>query len=510
VSSGESERFRTLFDKAPVAYHEIDGEGVVRCINRTECELLGIEPAEIIGKPVWDLVSPEERAASRESVAAKLAGRKPIAPFETGYLCRDGSRRIFEAHESLIRDARGDVSGIRTVMLDVTQRKRAEQELDRFFDLSLDMLCITGFDGYFKRLNPAWEKVLGFSREELMARPRFEFIHPDDLEATKAAIAKSRQGAQIVSFENRYRCKDGGYRWLLWTATPSLEEKVTYAAARDITDRKQAEQALRGYTRELSAANQKQVALLRELETAKLRAEGATRAKSEFLANMSHEIRTPMNAIIGMTGLALDTSLTDEQREYLTTVQEAAGGLLELINDILDVSKVEAGRLELESIDFRLRDSLGNTLHALALRAEQKGLELACDILPDVPDALVGDPGRLRQIMVNLVGNAIKFTDQGEVVVRVETEPSEPGTHRLHFSVRDTGIGIPRDKQPIIFEAFSQADSSTTRHYGGTGLGLTISSQLVDMMGGVFGWKARRERAALFTSPPTSGRNATG
>src|SRR5258706_1775207 len=244
-------------------------------------------------------------------------------------------------------------------------------------------------------------------------------------------------------------------------------------------------------TRELRTANT-------DLTVARDRAEKASRAKSEFLANMSHEIRTPLNGVIGMTELTLDPALTDEQRDYLATSRASADTLLSVINDILDFSKIEAGRLDLDSVEYDLEGEIETTLKTVALRAHQKGLELLADLRPEVPGLLIGDPTRVRQVLINLLGNAIKFTDRGEVVLRIELDEPGEGATMLHFSVTDTGVGIPAAKIESIFEAFTQADNSTTRRYGGTGLGLTISKKLVEMMGGRIWVESAERRGTTF------------
>ena len=360
---------------------------------------------------------------------------------------------------------------------EIVQKTAAQEKLQRSLreleDLkfALDQHAIvarTDERGIITFANDKFCSVSQYTREELIGQDHRILNSHYHSKEFFAGLWKTIKSGKVWKGEVKNRAKDGSFYWVDSTIVPFLDglgkPKQFIVIRMDITGLKQIEE---------------------ELRAAKDVAEGASRAKSEFLANMSHEIRTPMNGIIGMTELALDTQLTAEQREYLNMVKTSGASLLTLINDILDFSKIEAGKLDLDVRDFSLRQSIGETLKALGFRAHQKGLELAWRVAENVPDYLAGDASRVRQVLVNLVGNAVKFTEKGEIVVEIERDPKPTEqTILLHFCVRDTGIGIAKDKQDMIFGAFTQADSSTTRRYGGTGLGLAITRRLIDLMGG--------------------------
>jgi len=352
---------------------------------------------------------------------------------------------------------------------DELNKSVAELEFQKFALDQHSIVSIADRSGKILYTNDKFTEISQYQREELVGQDHRLLnsgYHPSSF---FKEMWQTIGHGEVWQGEVKNRRKDGSFYWVDSTIVPFMDENgkpIRYVSIRsDITERKQAEA---------------------EMLRAKVVAEEASQAKSDFLANMSHEIRTPMNGIIGMTELALDTELNDEQREFIGLVKTSADSLLTIVNDILDFSKIEAGKMGIEDIEFCPQDMLSQTVRSTALRAHQKGLELLLDIDPAIPQRLIGDPGRLRQIILNLIGNAIKFTEQGEIVVRVSLRKGgEDARHvSLRISVSDTGIGIPADKQQAIFESFSQADTSTTRKYGGTGLGLTISTRLVELMQG--------------------------
>jgi PAS domain S-box-containing protein len=369
---------------------------------------------------------------------------------------------------------------------EIAERKKAEETLrvseHRFRTMADTMPAMVAiFQGTgHAYVNPTSQAIMGYSREELFNLSFIDYVHPDFRQKVMERSVARQKGEQVESrYEIKVVAKDGRNLWVDFSATPIEYDgkPAILGIAIDITQRKQMEQQLR---------------------TAMEEAEAASRAKSTFLANMSHEIRTPMNAVLGMTDLVLDSELTRDQRQHLETARDSAESLLAIINDILDFSKIEAGKLELELAPFNLRETVEDTVRSLAVRAHGQGIELACRIAPDTPETVVGDRVRLRQVLTNLVGNAVKFTPRGEVVMDVNSTGDGNGRAKLQFSVVDTGIGIPQEKLESIFKAFEQADASMTRRYGGTGLGLAITSRLIELMNGKIWVESRPGHGSTF------------
>ena len=467
---------QTIVDSLPGVFYVIDEHGHFLRWNRNFEDVSGYSAAELSGMSALDLFTEPDKSLIADAMQQVFSAGEAVveASFyakdhtETPYLFR-GKRVMFEGKPSVVG-----------LGIDITERKRVEQNATKFLALvenSTEFISMANLEGTVFYLNAAGRRMVGIAEDadvpsfdwrtcfddenwqlrQQVVVPTPNSTGPWDGEMRMRNLQTGRMlDLRVIAF----RVEDPRTRTTLCTATIQL----------DITAHKQAE-IERDKVEE-------------DLLKAKEGAEVANRAKSEFLANMSHEIRTPMNGIIGMTDLLLDTELNSEQAEYLHMVKGSADALLILLNDILDFSKMEAGKLELDYLCFNLRKSLGEVVKTLAIKAQQKGLEFIFDVAPEVPACVVSDPGRLRQILVNLVGNSIKFTERGEIEVQVGIDAQSAEGTVLHFSIRDTGVGISPDKQHRIFDAFSQADSSTTRRYGGSGLGLTISAQLVGLMGG--------------------------
>ena len=481
------QKFRALFESAAEGILVADAESrTLQYANPAICKMLDYAGEELTGMAFQEVLPTESLPGAVAAFQAHVRGEVKRSS-RIPCMRKDGTVLSMDVNSAPVEiGGRPCVVGFFT---DVTERMKAAAALTKSRDLLrtvLENVPAQVFwkdeEGRYLGCNSNFARDAGFLRpEDLIGKDDFQMAWREQAELYRADDRRViDSGTAKLDFEEPQTTPEGRTIWLQTSKVPlrDAEGRVSglLGIYSDVTARKRAQEELLAATEE---------------------AQAATRAKSEFLANMSHEIRTPMNGVMGMTDLLLDTALTREQREFAQTIKSSSESLLTVINDILDFSKIEAHMLEVDPVDFNLRDSLADILQTLATRAGEKGLELAYDVRPDVDDAVVGDPGRLRQVIVNLVGNAIKFTEQGEVVVLVENVGEESSAigdrasitdHQtsvmLHFSVTDTGIGMSAETQARIFNAFVQADATTTRQYGGTGLGLTISAALVELMGG--------------------------
>jgi len=467
-----AEEFRAAFEDAPFGMCLSSLDNQLLRVNQALCQLLGYSKEELLAEGSHGLTHSDDLERLRRAADEMSSGRAASAEFEKRYIHKQGNVIWVHMKISVVQDRRGEPAHFITHVQDITDRRHMEDELRKLVSVvgsSSDFIGTATMEGKVTFVNPAGRRMVGLDGTAPLPGTILDFVTDGEQErfrndAVRTILEKGRWDG-----ETEFRHWKTGTPIPMWQSIFQITEESTgrpiamATICRDITERKRAEA---------------------DLKKAKENAEAANRSKSEFLANMSHEIRTPMNGIIGMTDLVLDTELSSEQAEYLDMVKGSAEALLTLLNDILDFSKIEAGKLEMDYLSFDLRKSLGEVVKTLAIRAQQKGLEVIFDVASEVPTNVVGDPARIRQVLVNLVGNSIKFTERGEIEIKVQTEAQSAEGAVLRISVRDTGIGIPVEKQQKIFEAFSQADSSTTRKYGGTGLGLTIVGQLVGLMGG--------------------------
>ena len=441
-------RFQDLLSAAPDAILVATRDGEIVVANDDALRMFGYDCDDLVGRNAADVLSGDWSAAR---AGGELFARR-----------RDGLEIPVEVSLGPLDTAEGGL--VTAVIRDITERRAGDERLRaaaQFFEISHDLLATADSAGYFLELNGAWEQTLGWAPRELRARPFSEFVHPEDRRRTEAEHRRITAGRETDRFQNRYRTKDGGWRWLEWTSVTPPGEGVTYASARDVTERVEVQQAL---------AEARDDAL------------AAARTKSAFLANMSHEIRTPLNGVLGITDLMLDGELTPAQREHAELIRRSGDTLLTVVNDILDVSKIEAGALQLEEAPFDLLEAVEDALELSAEHAARKGLELTLTRGPALPGTVRGDAVRLRQVLGNLLSNAVKFTSAGEIRVTLSADGSV-----VRFVVADEGVGIPPEHVERMFEPFTQGDVSTTRRFGGTGLGLAIVSQLVRMMGGDVG-----------------------
>jgi len=509
----ERDRAENYLAIAGTIFLAIDKRERIAMVNKKGCEILGYSEKELLGKNWFENFLPrEELDRRRQSFSKLMAGEGNLPEYKESVVeTRDRGRRTIAWHNTLMRDEKGRISGTLSSGVDITERKLAEQAvadsktlLNNVFQSMSEGLLVLDRDFHIIYWNHAMEKISRTPACELVGTDKLPWeVFPHLIEQGVDDMMRRAMQGEVVHRDNiPYKLPDGtaGYTSETYHPLRAASGEVTgiFGVIHEVTNHKQTERELISAKENVENVNAQLEQAIVQANRLAMEAQIASIAKSEFLANMSHEIRTPMNGVIGMTGLLLDTELTREQKEYAETVRKSAESLIKIINDILDFSKIEAGKLELDIIDFDLRCTLDDINDVMALRAHDKNLEYITSVDPKVPSLLRGDPGRLRQVLINLIGNAVKFTSQGEVIVVVSLDREDDSGAVVRFSVNDTGIGIPREKLDHIFEAFTQADASTTRKFGGTGLGLAISKQLVQIMGGEIGIESEAGKGSIF------------
>jgi PAS domain S-box-containing protein len=494
-----------LFETAPIGYMEVARDGIVRRVNHLECKLRGLEKSAVLGVHCAELIPELDRARYREQIQRKMEGHTALVVYQREYAHDSGRKVTVEVHEELLRNRDGAIAGLRMASIDITERKSSE---DAAYQNAAELRALfQAFPDLFLRLdkNDTVLDAKGGQRsdsflgtDKFLGRNLQDLLPSGTLTEVREAQEKVRKssGMEMVEFAIEDRLGQQAYEMRLLP----LSWDQWIAVVRNITALKASEQRLKDDAQELEQKNE-------ELEKALTAARESTRMKSRFLANMSHEIRTPMNGVLGMTEFLLGTGLNPEQLEYAESIKRSADSLLAVINDILDLSRIEAGKLRLDRADFSLSSTIEETSSLFALQARAKNLEFVTSIAPGLPEVAVGDPGRLRQVLTNLLGNAIKFTGLGQVGLRAEVVSQTRDEIQLKFTVSDSGIGIPLDQQARLFDTFTQVDESNTRKYGGTGLGLAISKQLVELLGGEIGLESEPGRGSKFWFTATFGKS---
>ena len=450
---------KAIEDIRDYAIFMTDPDGVITNWNSGAQHILGYSEKEIVGKNATKFFTPEDRAKDVPQKELATAAAEGRAEDERWHLRRDGSRFWASGVVTPVRDQTGKLIGFSKVMRDMTERNKLTEERDRFFALSIDMLCIVQLDGRFQRVNPAFQKVLGFSEEELLTASVFDLLHPDDRASTLREYEKLREGQPVPFMENRLRTKEEAYRWVAWSYFPVPEDGLAFGVGRDMTQLRQMHEVLRLRAEELEIAN---------------------RTKDEFLATMSHELRTPLTSILGWSQLLDSNRLSEKDKQRAVhIIQRNAEAQSKLIEDLLDVSRIITGKLKIEFQPVSFPLITESVLNSLRPAVDVKKLELTTAIDP-AAGPILGDPARLQQIVTNLLSNAIKFTPNGG---RIDVRLERTDAH-VRLEVKDTGVGIAAEHLPHIFERFRQVDSSTIRAHGGLGLGLAIVEYLVRQQGG--------------------------